>query len=209
MKKIIKFILIVLFFLYIYSIPVKAEVVPDEILISMRKSAVSIFSTRDMASSRCSGTVVKEYTHGVGVLTAKHCVGEFEEVYIDNIRVISITVSPDDDLAYFRTVDKIPGKEPIIFAQKETIQNDIVYHLGFPNLKEYIRVGKIALITEDSQYINMSVIPGCSGGGLWNDKGEYVGVVWGTYGFGPDALSIFEPLDDVIKFLKDIGEWNE
>ncbi len=63
----------------------------------------------------------------------------------------------------------------------------------------------------------MSVVPGCSGSGLFNENVELVGVVWGKYAeggtevpffgnMGGNDIAIFEPIQDINKFLKEIEQ---
>ena len=211
MKKII-LILFMFVFLSTYSFAIEVlqpnkniPTIPDDVMENMKKSSVSIFSTSDRGSGICSGTVLKNDYDGAEIITAKHCIDVYEEVYVNNISVIYQFSSAKDDLCLLVTNKTIPNKYPAKIASYRTRLEDYVYHMGYPNFEQYTSFGKVSQISVDHQYFKGKVIPGCSGGGAFNNKGEFTGVVWGSLRF-KKSLGIFEPLQDVKKFLKTIGK---
>lgn len=173
-----------------------------DVLHRVEKSSVSIFSVSSKGSGRCSGTIIKENDNEHHVLTAKHCIDVDEEIYVENVEVKLVVSSPSDDLAYLILDGKIENKEPIELAETKTQLGDTIHHIGYPNFAMYTKSGEIIQITKDWQYANFKVIGGCSGGGIFNEESKLVGVLWGGFIF--DAVSIFEPLDDIKTFLETI-----
>lgn len=173
----------------------------SKVVMQTADSTVSIIGIGDGGMDRCSGTLYKNDPDNTIVLTAKHCISPVEEMYVENVLVKDTEVSRDDDIAYLVLVSPIPDKKPIKLATKDASIKDIVFIIGYPNGDPYIRLGNVNLQTSDWQYMRMMVIPGCSGGGVFNENGELVGVLWG--GFKSEATAIFEPLSDVKRFLKD------
>lgn len=200
-----KKILIVLFLISILITPAFAQeeiISPDNI----PNSAVSIFSVGDGKAGICSGVVLMNGLHSSAVLTAKHCIDTYEEVYVENVIVKSIVVSVDDDLALLILYEYIPNKKETVLAINNPSIGDIIYHIGYPSITgEYLRYGNIVRQTNDHMYAEMNIISGCSGGGVWNQNGELIGIVWGGLGVGgfhsSKSFAIFEPISDIYKFL--------
>ena len=68
--------------------------------------------------------------------------------------------------------------------------------------------GKVSRYNSDWEFLDFKVISGCSGGGIFNEKGELVSVVWGGYLMTKKEAplkSVAEKLEDIKKFLKNIG----
>ena len=164
------------------------------------KSSVSIFSVSGQGSGKCSGVVLKTDSEQSYILTAKHCISTFEEVYVEQAAVKLIVASPNDDLAYLITKTPVNNKVPIKLAKYTPLVSDAIYLIGYPKFKVYKESSEIIRITKDWIYTNAKAISGCSGGGVFNEKGEFVGILWGgdTY----ESISIFEPLRDVMRFIK-------
>ena len=203
-----KKILISLILICILITPVFAQ--ENTTLDIIRESAVSIFSTGGGSAGLCSGVVLKNGLDSSIVLTAKHCIGTFEEVYIENILVKSIITSADDDLALLIADDYIRNKKSTKLALYNPYIGMKVYHLGYPRMtEEYYSKGSIVRKSKDHLYAEMNIISGCSGGGVWNRKGELVGIAWGGLHFGgifdSKVLAIFEPISDIYRFLETIS----
>jgi len=195
-----KILLTVIFLSLITTASFANDYIPNDVYYSMRQSVVSIFSTDDNGMGYCTGTVIKNDLHQAEVLTAKHCIDTFEEVYVENILVVGMLVSADDDLALLITDEMIPNHNAVKMASCRTQINDMVYHLGYPPQGLYTISGRITNITSDHQYFLAQSIGGCSGGGVFNENGELAGVLWG----GTNRKSIFEPLQDINRFLKNM-----
>lgn len=207
MKKII--IALVLIVLCITSNVLASDVPTANVYDLFRDSTVSIFSVGNGGSGLCSGTVIENKLHRSVVLTAKHCIGLDEEMYVEYIDVAYIATSTDDDLALLILNSYIPYKKPVKFADANIYKGEQVFHIGYPDLSKYEVDGIVYLPKGDSHYAKMTVISGCSGGGLFNKYGELVGVVWGSLSLNWDKnLTIYEPLSDITKFIKDINDSN-
>ena len=197
MKKIILNLILIL---SLSTITFAQEATVQDII---RQSAVSIFSVGSGAGI-CSGVLIEN----TKILTAKHCIDTFEEVYVENISVKTIIASVDDDLAILVLSKPIPNKVVTKLAKYNSIIGDNVYHIGYPRFSEYYSEGIVNLKTKDHYYAILDIIPGCSGGGVWNDKGDLVGIAWGGMSLGgmfsSKTLAVFEPIEDVYRFLRSI-----
>jgi S1-C subfamily serine protease len=170
---------------------------------AMSDSAVWIFLNGNSGLGTCSGVVLTNSPSGASILTAKHCISVEEETYINTVLATQIIVSLDDDLAIIKTKNPIPNKKPAVLSNYNPLIGSEIYHLGYPSFEDYYREGKILLSMKDHYYAKMTVIPGCSGGGVWNKRGELVGIVWGGLQMrAGEDIAIFEPISDVIKFLR-------
>ena len=78
-----------------------------------------------------------------------------------------------------------------------------IYTLGYPANNERYSIGKILLKIGDSFYSNASVISGCSGSGVINDKGQLIGILWG--GNQIDTMSAYIEISHILKFLNQIN----
>lgn len=149
--------------------------------------------------ARCTGVVLDNRADYSKVLTAKHCVGIFEEMYVEDNAVIKIRTSVDDDLAVLTVQGYISGKKAVVFSPTDAKKHDIVYIFGYPSGDTpYIKIGYINLKSRDWQFAKIESIKGCSGGGVYNVKGELVGILWG----GNGDRTVLEPISDVKNFLK-------
>lgn len=173
---------------------------------TIRKSAVSIFSTGNGAGV-CSGTVIKNSSTESVVLTAKHCIDVFEYTFVEGIEINHIISSKNDDIAILILKTYIPNKLSAKLGMKNAEKFDKVYFLGYPRFNEYLESGTVKIDNGDSHYADMKVIPGCSGGGLYNSNAELIGVVWGGLNFdfsSEGSRAVYEPLSDINFFLKEI-----
>lgn len=164
------------------------------------KHSVVILSFGD-EGGQCSGVVLKTTEKESYVLTAKHCIRIIDEMYVEGIPVKTITTSVSQDLALIITQKPIPIKIGSEIAKNNAKVGSELYGVGYPNLNLFIIHGKVFLKGIHDHYAKMIVISGCSGGGLYNDNGELVGIVWGNYNLG---LTIYEPISQIRKFLKEV-----
>jgi len=170
----------------------------------VQDSAVSIFMMGAFVGS-CSGVVVKVDKGYTYVLTCKHCINVTEEMYVGRLkeqRVIAVFTASDDDLALLKVKGEIEGKAPAKLALfNEKVEKEL-YHVAYPNLvfKLYRVKGRVLRYTEDWGWALLTAQPGCSGGGIFNSEQELVGILWGGFG----NITLFEPIEDVWKFLKEV-----
>lgn len=152
----------------------------------------------------CSGTVIYEDEKNHYVLTAKHCIGVTEEMYVEQNKVLFITTSVHDDLALLVIDGKIPNKTVAIMAEKDAVIGDEVHHVAYPNGIMYSKSGKVSRNTNDWQFYDFKAIGGCSGGGVFNENGDLIGALWGGFRFPEEEAplkSISEPLKDIKAFF--------
>ncbi len=162
--------------------------------------AVSIVGRDKKGWGTCSGVVIKNTKEESIVLTAKHCIGLEEELYVESILADSVGVSIFDDLAYIKLTEMIPNKTPVSISEFIPKKGDLVFIIGYPAMDLYTSIGKITIRTLDWQMAKIKVISGCSGAGAYNEYGELIGIVWG--GIKTLGTGLFEKLTDVQKFVK-------
>lgn len=155
----------------------------------------------------CSGVLIKNTLEESIILTAKHCIGTVEELYVENILADSVGISFYDDLAYIKLNEMIINKTPATISEFTPVKGDLVIAVGYPSLKLHVALGEISVRTKDWQFARIHIIPGCSGSGAYNEYGELIGIVWGAIN-GKDEneddseIGIFERLQDVVRFVK-------
>jgi S1-C subfamily serine protease len=183
----------------------KAKAWRDKIL-ATEIHAVGVFALGD-GMGFCSGVVIETTDTYSKVLTAKHCVNVTEEYYVEQSTVKRIEVSTSDDLALLTTTP-IEGKTPVTLATNNEPLGKIIFSLGYPDGENlFIAVGYTLRNTKDWQWARMKVIHGCSGGGVYNENQELIGILWGGLNMEGDkpGMAIFEPISDVRKFLSETG----
>jgi hypothetical protein len=124
------------------------------------------------------------------------------------------------DLAILKTDAPLPASEETPISCKEPGRGDTVYAVGNPFVVLYATVtkGTVSSVQRNYEQIGISngegtygqdngffqftaaIAPGNSGGAVYNDSGELVGVV--VRG-GPSNIGLGVPLADVRSFLKD------
>ena len=176
----------------------------EEKLLNQTVSIVMV----DRGIGSCSGTIIGEHKGDHYVLTAKHCIDVTEEMYVEHNKVLFIITSVDDDLAIIVVDGKIPKKSIAVLADFESWRDDIVHHVAYPTGIIYKRSGRVTRITKDWHWFDFEAIGGCSGGGVFNEDGELVSVLWGGYSNFKEEQpikSVGEPLSDIKRFLDTIN----
>lgn len=106
---------------------------------------------------------------------------------------------------------KILNKTVTNLAKKEANLEDTVHYVGYPSGIIYKVSGKVTRITNDWQMLNFKAIPGCSGGGIFNEVGELVSLLFAGYRnvkIEAPIKTVAEPLKDIKIFLNLIG-WKD
>jgi V8-like Glu-specific endopeptidase len=166
------------------------------------KGTVQIFSVNPEGFGRCSGVLI-ESKYGINsVLTAKHCIDTDEEMYVEDKLVNFIMTSKDDDLALLIVEGTFLNKNPVKIAKTNPTVNTIGYHFGYPDGNLYQDSGPLKRITKDWEFYEMESKPGCSGGPVFNENEELIGILWGGLRF--EETTIVEPLKDIKDFLKEV-----
>jgi len=195
-----RFILSILFVFCVVSSS-SAEVSNQTLLTKIRDNTVSIFIEIDTGEAGyCTGVVIQNDLNESAVLTAKHCTDSDSTFYVEELNSRDYAVDLKNDLAIIYFDSYIYNKNAVKLSANNKI-GDLVFHLGYPSSGELFSMGEITKITLKNIYATFISIPGCSGGGVFNNSGELVGILWG--GVGED--SAFESIKDVRSFLSQIG----
>ncbi len=152
----------------------------------------------------CTGEFV---TSGGLILTAKHCTEGVEKITVvtydrQEYKATVLMQSPTQDLAVLR-VDK--RNTPYLPLAKSVEQGQSIHTYGSPlGITGTYTTGVVARLNGDVTYIDCGVLPGNSGGPVFNDDGELVGVA--TAGFivlyGTTHLNVMQSLDSIVGFAQ-------
>ena len=223
-KLMLGFLFIVCLFSLSYASPFDRDTKLDEamneigIYDEIEPYTVNIYSIGRMQGvSFCSGTIIKNDIQ-TEILTCKHCIMVTDEMWVENNKVKLIIASDKDDLAILIVDGKLKNKEVAKIAVNKPNLYEKLFMYGHPGLVTTFKSnGTIIKYTNTWGYAKMKIEPGCSGSGLFNDKNEVVGVAWGafsegqqegetifSYPKGGTSITLFEPLDNIQEFLKEI-----
>jgi len=152
----------------------------------------------------CSGAFV---TDSGDILTAKHCtdIGSEIEVRTHDNRTYQATIvstSPMHDLALIH-IDL--RNSPHFDLADKVERGQRINILGSPlAITDVLAVGVVARVAGDSILVDCSALPGNSGGPVFDDNGELVGILTSgyTYGMGVTHLNSAQGLDAISFFLK-------
>ncbi len=197
------------------AVPVTQHMEMAQIL---KSKAVALVGTnrRGEIEAFCSGTWVSEST----ILTANHCVdGDDYTNYVINSDVFSasdpttprVKFKPrvaaiaardvDHDLALLKIAYPIPPHNVALVADYDVSQGQVVQTMGQPiGLWFSYSSGDVAAIRVMPNALNFEMLliqttapisPGSSGGGLFDEAGNLVGVCHGAFDGGPENVNLF------------------
>jgi len=191
--------------------------------------SVIVYSIRELGMG--SGTVVKKTKDSMYILTCYHVIGDY---YTEKnvLSVEKITVSYDyviypvdiiktdenNDLALLKVYTNDSKLEEIKLAKNTPKKGDTIYTVGNPmgserNISKGILSNYIEFISEKNNLrkfyiVDALTIFGNSGGGLYNEYGELIGVPSNvpTYGFGSAVtnMGMCIELGTIKDFIKDV-----
>lgn len=165
----------------------------------------------DMAGV-CNGVVLKNADHYATVLTAGHCLipGDYQ-YYVENQKAYFSFKSEKYDLAFIYVTNRLDNKESAKLSDRSIQFNEAIYFVGDVVGEQVDRMGRvISTIFDDIS--TLSVRRGCSGGGVWNDSGELVGILTTGY-FLNDRITYSnlagsESMSHIRSFLyNELGDW--
>lgn len=201
MKKII----ISLVFLFLFSSNIFAL---EKQLVDKSSVHILIYSEANPDQSRaCSGVVINNQTAYATVLTAKHCVGQNVSYFVEEYPALVVTISEKEDLAFLYVPFNIKGKISATVAKQGLFLNQQVYLLGKLTLGDYWQKGRTFIPLLNFDIVILNSRQGCSGGGVWNEKGELVGILVAGLGKNESPISVIMNLKKVKVFLNEIGDW--
>jgi len=169
-----------------------------------QRSTVSIFSV-GQGFGFCSGVIIGENKGYTYVVTCKHCVSPTEEILVENSKAKAIFTPIDEDLALILVSGTIDNKEVVTVAEVQPERGDTVFHIGYPDFELFESWGSVLRDTNDWQWASLESKGGCSGGGVYNTRGELVGILWGGFPFKP--ISIYEPVVDIKIFMGKVNQY--
>lgn len=195
----------------------------------MLNGSVTIYSIREKGMG--SGTVIKKTFNRMYILTCHHVIADYftEENVLPTEKITvsynSVIYSADiikhdesQDLALLEVYFNDPNLEEIKLADNSPKKGDIVYTVGNPmGARRNISKGIISNYLEEKDNENILVkfyivdalcVFGNSGGGLYNENAELIGVPSRVpaYGFGAVVtnMGMCISLETIKDFIKDV-----
>ena len=145
----------------------------------------------------CTGVVLDNTPDFALVATAKHCIKEGSPSYVEGILVEKVIVHDTRDLALVILSEKIPHKYPAKRPSEEHTVFSNIFHIGFPGGVTLYSQGKTLAQSFKIDVGLLHVIKGCSGGGVFNQEGELIGIAVMT----APPLGLYESYRGFISFL--------
>lgn len=205
MKRLVQ-CLIIVFILFVFNTKIDAKVSNTEYSYYLLKTS-TVSLTIERSNNRyysCSGIIIKNTEKTSEILTAKHCTEKAISITVNgSYYATKIVEAGNIDVAYLTTNRPITFTTPIELNNQNANILSKIYTLGYPANNERYSIGKILLKIGDSFYSNASVISGCSGSGVINDKGQLIGILWG--GNQIDTMSAYIEISHILKFLNQIN----
>lgn len=151
------------------------------------------------------------------VLTSKN--GEYVrfKVYFErSIDSLATIIIENGELVIFQTSIASKTSSPKFFTKKVKIGEELHWiqqFFGYGTMDYYFQYGRVARIEKDSIYVDKDVYSGGSGAGVYNSRGEFVGIVYGhqVYELGVSndektffglIISVPRPIIDFLKKRK-------
>jgi len=161
----------------------------------------------NLGKSICSGAFV---TSSGDILTARHCADDVQAIEViladgREYRASVIALSERHDLALLH-IDAL--NTPHFKLAEHVYQGQMIYTYGSPlGIGGTMSQGIVAKLTGDENLIDCSVLPGNSGGPLFDEDGKLVGIT--TAGFivlyGTTHLNIAQSLEAIVFFAVQVG----
>jgi hypothetical protein len=198
-----KFLLVLLISMALFlgiNNPSNAEEAKKLTANDLRPYMVGLVMYKEPFMGSCSGSVIKNTEEESVVLTASHCL-EGDNVVVDVMNKFSTEFYRDtkNDIAFVVFKGKLEGKKEIKFADKVEVW-EALHYIGKPRMKEYYTKGTYFDKTPRYFLGTLTIFPGCSGGAVFNSKGEVIGTAIKHY---PEHnVSITTHLDDLKWFYK-------
>ena len=166
--------------------------IPQEMILSSIQSTVAYTvkyskNNKDLIRT-CSGVVLENTENLAIVITASHCIQPDGQVFIDSIPAVKVAKQGTRDLALVLLNQGIPLKKPVTFPVKPQLLFDKLYYVGMPSNQLFFSQGFTIHQSYNEDIGIFSLIPGGSGGGVYNKKGELIGIGVAYKG----ALGIYE-----------------
>lgn len=135
----------------------------------------------DTHYGKCTGVVqINDKSAGATILTAKHCTDEKRWIEVEGQVPYTVVESQNYDLSVIFTPYLENKKEVIISTDLPAI-GDKIYHIGRQNESPLVVSGEYHWNEYFNHVVKIDADFGSSGGGLFNDKGELIGIVSTVY----------------------------
>ena len=177
-----------------------------------QQNNVVIISQDTEGVSMCNGVVIVNNKDSAIILTAKHCVSEESDLYVEHYTAYILTVSDVYDLALIYTLENIKDKKEANLTYRKLNIYEKVYYWGELYQKEIYLIGRIFQYKNEMILSTMQVQRGCSGGGIWDKNNNLIVIVHAGYFENEESIeaeaSLSEGIDAIYNFLINFIEVN-
>lgn len=154
----------------------------------------------------CSGSFISPMGH---IITARHCVADTTSIEVmtadgQTYTADTVAISKNQDLAIIQ-IGRTDA--PFFKLAKEVTKGENVRIIGSPlGLTSLVTQGIVAKLLGDITLLDCTAIPGNSGGPVFNQDGELVGVVSAMVMvmMGPAHISVVQSVDSIKYFITEI-----
>lgn len=160
----------------------------------------------------CTGVVLSVGENKTIILTARHCMQN--GLQVETYPVTFRAIDSNNDAAILFIDVKLENKVPVKWPKRNVVKGDIIYTFGYPSGKPEFHIGQVtslvsnAFIMEDRHTFtimrnmleaNLLVRPGNSGGPVFNQNYEFVGIA--VAGNLSDHCTKIVGLTELLSFL--------
>lgn len=167
----------------------------------------SVVRIKMRSGSSCSGVVV----NGDLVLTAEHCGCEnnVEVLFRDGTSMSANGVydppkNSRDQVTVYQLTKSTTSS--VAVGTKRPARGDEVRSVGYPGGKFSIVEGSVTSSSAKYLWTDFWILEGNSGGGLFNENGNLVGIASARTGLGDRPGSVFVPVEEIHASLKAVSE---
>lgn len=203
---------------------------PVALITKLKSFNVTMFDKDSRVKGNCAGTVVHSSDKGTYVLTAYHCIDDknakpepYGFVEFDGVgekeryRVEPVKYNRLNDLALMKITDKMEGKIYARISPKNPVDGQEIWVIGYgARQRDILSKGIVAIADTYSIHtyshcmlLDASIFYGNSGGGVFNNRGELLGVVvqigpsypiHGLWGYSIHAQEVRDFVNNYFKF---------
>lgn len=166
----------------------------------------SIEGSNSQFGAICTAVLIEKMEGVSTLLTAGHCVDEDAFYFVLSDRpypVIKKYVSKYSDLAIIFVAGSVEGKTPAAFTKRYLCVGDRLFNVAYPGLHTFKRTGEFRGEDWYAGKIDIVVIPGCSGSGIFDEDGNLAGIVVSYDKKQP--VSYYIPVNEFSRFLHQLS----
>ena len=171
---------------------------PSALITKLKSYSVTLFHKDRILKGNCAGVVIHSSDKGTYILTAYHCIDDkkgkpepYGFVEFDGVgnreryRTEPVTYDRVQDLALLKITDKNPGKIYPRISPKDPVDGQEIWVIGYgARQRDILSKGIVSIADTYSIHtyshcmlVDASIYYSNSGGGVFNARGELLGIV--------------------------------